>query len=78
MFRYGGEEFVVILQNVEEQSAKNVFERFRQHIENYHFPQVPQVPQVGQVTVSIGITRLDTSMLQSEIIDRADHALYYY
>ena len=26
VFRYGGEEFVVILQNVEEQSAKNVFE----------------------------------------------------
>ncbi len=71
VFRYGGEEFVVILQNVEAQSAKNVFERFRQHIENYHFPHV------GQVTVSIGITRLDTSMLQSEIIDRADHALYY-
>ena len=71
VFRYGGEEFVVILQNVEEQSAKSVFERFRQHIENYHFPQV------GQVTVSIGITRLDTSLLRSEIIDRADHALYY-
>ena len=71
VFRYGGEEFVVILQNVEEQSAKNIFERFRQHIENYHFPQV------GRVTISIGITRLDTSLLWTEIIDRADHALYY-
>ncbi len=71
VFRYGGEEFVVILQNVEEQSAKSVFERFRQYIENYHFPQV------GQVTVSIGITRLDISQLRSVIIDRADHALYY-
>lgn len=71
VFRYGGEEFVVVLNNVEEQSAKSVFERFRQHIENYYFPQV------GRVTISIGITRLDTSLLQSEIIDRADHALYY-
>ncbi len=71
LFRYGGEEFVVILYNVEEQSGKSVFERFRKHIENYPFPQVEQV------TISIGLTRLDPGLLQSEIIDRADHALYY-
>ncbi len=71
LFRYGGEEFVVIINNIEEVSAKSVFERFRKHIENYYFPQV------GTVTISIGMTHLNASLLQTEIIDRADHALYY-
>ncbi len=71
LFRYGGEEFVVILKNIDKTSEKNVFERFRKHIESYYFPQV------GTVTVSIGMTHLNSSLSQNEIVDRADHALYY-
>jgi diguanylate cyclase (GGDEF)-like protein len=71
LFRYGGEEFVVLLKNVESTMIETILHRFREHIEHYDFPSV------GQVTISIGVTQLDNSKMQSEIIDRADNALYY-
>ncbi|WP_246540605.1 GGDEF domain-containing protein [sulfur-oxidizing endosymbiont of Gigantopelta aegis] len=71
LFRYGGEEFVVLLKNVGSDMVETILHRFRKHIENYDFPSV------GQVTISIGVTQLDNSKMQSEIIDRADNALYY-
>lgn len=71
LFRYGGEEFVVILKEVSNDIAETVLHRFRRHIESYDFPQV------DQVTVSIGMTQLDSNRMQSEIVSRADQALYY-
>ena len=40
LFRYGGEEFVVVLQNVELEKALTILERFRNAVEMYDFPQV--------------------------------------
>ncbi|MFK5985954.1 MAG: GGDEF domain-containing protein [Pseudomonadota bacterium] len=71
LFRYGGEEFTIIFKNIELKSTLNALHRFRKHIENYSFPKV------GNVTVSIGLTQLPQHVLQTEIVDRADHALYY-
>jgi len=71
LFRYGGEEFVVILKDVSHDIAETVLHRFRHYIESYNFPQV------DQVTVSIGMTQLDIERMQSEIVSRADQALYY-
>ncbi len=71
MFRYGGEEFVVIFRDLNLSMAEFVLQRFRKRIERYKFPQV------GKVTVSIGYTRLDTAKDASEIICQADRALYY-
>lgn len=70
-FRYGGEEFVVILIDVDYQTAEKVLQRFRKHIESYQFPQNLQV------TVSVGLTQLENNSMQSVIMDRADQALYY-
>ena len=36
-FRYGGEEFTVILRDVDYQTAEKVLQRFRNHIESYQF-----------------------------------------
>jgi diguanylate cyclase (GGDEF)-like protein len=71
LFRFGGEEFIVVLDRTDLESAKNVLERFRDAIENYHFPQV------GKVTISIGFVRLDKADGTSSIVGRADQALYY-
>lgn len=71
LFRYGGEEFIVILNNISLDVAEKVLHRFRQHIEAYPFPKV------DKLTVSIGFTRLEVQRMQSEIVDQADHALYY-
>lgn len=70
LFRFGGEEFLVILDDADESGAMKAFERFRAAIEQHRFPQI------GQVTVSIGITRIDAYDIPASAIDRADSALY--
>ena len=71
LFRFGGEEFVVVLDRTSQENAKAVLERFRKAIEEYQFPQV------GKVTISIGYVRLDKADVPSSIVGRADQALYY-
>lgn len=71
LFRFGGEEFVVIVRTSNEEQARRAFERFRTALENYSFPQV------GEVTVSIGVVKMDPEVFSTELLDRADKALYY-
>ena len=35
LFRYGGEEFVVIMKNIESSQIEMILHRFREHIESY-------------------------------------------
>jgi diguanylate cyclase (GGDEF)-like protein len=71
LFRYGGEEFVVVLAPCSEQDAANVFERFRQRIANLDFPKVVRV------TVSIGMVRIGAQENPTTVVQYADQALYY-
>lgn len=71
LFRFGGEEFVVVLDRTSLDNAHEVLERFRNTIEKHDFPQI------GRVTVSIGFVRLDKAEVPSVIIGHADQALYY-
>ncbi|MFA7239317.1 MAG: GGDEF domain-containing protein [Sulfuricellaceae bacterium] len=71
LFRFGGEEFVVVLAPTSFEDAKNIFERFRRNIEEYDFPQV------GRVTISIGFVRVAHHEIPSTFIGHADEALYY-
>jgi diguanylate cyclase (GGDEF)-like protein len=71
LFRFGGEEFVVFLLNIDESGAETAFERFRYEVEHYNFPQV------GSVTVSIGLTCMQEGNHTATILDQADKALYY-
>jgi diguanylate cyclase (GGDEF)-like protein len=71
LFRFGGEEFVVILKPTSEAHARLIFERFRMTMENHRFPQV------GNVTVSIGYAPIKLNDMSSVIIDNADQALYW-
>ncbi|ADL54252.1 GGDEF domain-containing protein [Gallionella capsiferriformans] len=71
LFRFGGEEFVVVLDRTCEVDASKVLERFRTAIECYDFPQV------GRVTISIGFTCLNGKDDPSTLVGRADQALYY-
>ena len=48
LFRFGGEEFVIVLRSTNQQGAHQALERFRITVEEYDFPQV------GNVTISIG------------------------
>ncbi|MCX9155246.1 GGDEF domain-containing protein [Niveibacterium sp. 24ML] len=71
LFRFGGEEFVVLLRNVSEPDARAIFERFRTAVESHEFPQV------GQVTASAGFTQIDPTQPPAEMLGHADEALYF-
>ena len=71
LFRFGGEEFVVLLKPTEYEHALACFERYRREVENFTFPQV------GHVTVSTGFTRIGLHDTPSAILDNADEALYW-
>ena len=70
LFRFGGEEFVVMIRCPEECGALAAFERLRRKLEAYPFPQV------GTVTVSIGVTEVRGSDTPSAAFSRADEAVY--
>lgn len=70
IYRYGGEEFVVIVAGNNDQAAMSVFERARQRIESFDFPRV------GRVTLSCGFSRADPRYLPKEVLHRADSSLY--
>lgn len=71
LFRYGGEEFVIVLMDVDTQDAKSVLNRFLMALENKAFDGV------GRVTASIGYTDLQFSLPHSELFRQADQALYF-
>lgn len=70
LFRHGGEEFVVILNNTNADGAQQALERFRQGVQERDFAVV------GNVTVSIGYCEILPNTLPTTIVDRADIALY--
>lgn len=70
IFRFGGEEFVVLLRSVTLTNARKIFDRFRRKVEAYHFPQVERV------TVSVGFVGISSNM-PVVILGHADQALYH-
>lgn len=71
LFRFGGEEFVILLRSTSQHDAQMIFDRFRSNVEQYPFPQV------GQVTVSLGYAHIDPFEPAVGIMGRADQALYF-
>ena len=71
LFRFGGEEFVVVLNAPNESLAASSFDRFRTSVERHEFPQI------GQVTCSIGFTVVSSMDAPTDVVGRADEALYY-
>jgi diguanylate cyclase (GGDEF)-like protein len=71
LFRFGGEEFVALLQPTNRERALATLERFRTDVEKMVFSRV------GHVTVSIGFSQLLANDTPTDVIDRADEALYY-
>jgi diguanylate cyclase (GGDEF)-like protein len=71
IFRFGGEEFVVLLRATTLEDAIGIFERFRSNVEEYKFPQV------GRVTVSLGFASINPRETPVVILGHADQALYH-
>ena len=74
--RYGGEEFALLLPNLERHSAFSVAERIRKGIESHNFPK-QELLDSGNLTISGGISVFpDSGTTSNEIIQAADKELY--
>jgi diguanylate cyclase (GGDEF)-like protein len=71
LYRFGGEEFVVVLRCRNDDEAAIAFDRLRATVQAYAFPQV------GQLTVSVGYTEIRPNDTPSGAFERADQAVYW-
>jgi diguanylate cyclase (GGDEF)-like protein len=71
LFRFGGEEFVILLHKTDFDNAYNVLERFRKSVGSIVFPHA------GNVTVSIGFVQISRQDIPSIVVGHADLALYH-
>ncbi len=70
LYRFGGEEFVVLARAADATAAASAFERLRRNVEGFPFPQV------GRITVSIGYTAVREHDIPADAFERADRAVY--
>ncbi|PXW93852.1 diguanylate cyclase (GGDEF)-like protein [Sphaerotilus hippei] len=71
LYRFGGEEFVVLLAAPDETAAHAAFERLRSTLEAFAFPRV------GRVTASIGFSDVRPGDTPQAAFERADRAVYH-
>lgn len=70
VYRFGGEEFAVLLSPCAPDDVRAVLDRFRQIVQDHCFPQI------GQVTISIGYVAVTVQDIAVTVISHADEALY--
>ena len=73
LFRFGGEEFVVLLSNTQRDGALLLAERIRRGVEQ---TLVHTQQRNIHVTVSLGVATLSPSDTAQALFDKADQALY--
>jgi diguanylate cyclase (GGDEF)-like protein len=73
VFRYGGEEFAVVLSNTRGDGALRLAERIRSTVEAKRFQYEETVLSL---TVSVGVASLTLNDDAAALIERADRALY--
>ncbi|MGD9280256.1 MAG: diguanylate cyclase [Desulfobacterales bacterium] len=73
-YRYGGEEFTVILPETNGEEAKTVAQRIRASLESEKFRPIPN--KNAKITISIGVTQYFPKEELSAFIRRADKAMY--
>jgi diguanylate cyclase (GGDEF)-like protein len=69
VFRYGGEEFAVLLQGQDEQGGWLLAERLREAVAATEFGGIT-------VTISVGVAQWQPGDSSDAVIARADRALY--
>jgi len=70
LIRWGGEEFVVIALEVDEQNLLHFCDKLRKKIEDEDFGDT------GKITVSVGATLFRENDFPDKLLSRADKALY--
>ena len=73
VFRYGGEEFVVILNSIQEDIAFILAEKIRKSVEKEYFVDKDKKLKV---TISVGIACVKDGETEIELFERADKVMY--
>lgn len=73
LFRYGGEEFFIILSNTDQDGALRLAERVRRAVQSL---QKVYAGRPTQVTISVGVAQLARGDTPDSLFDKADAALY--
>ena len=68
--RWGGEEFILLLPNLDKKEAMSVAQKLRKIVAKYAFKDIPQI------TTSIGVTVFTTDDTKESMLKRVDNALY--
>lgn len=74
--RYGGEEFAVILPNTPLAGALALAEQLRKSISQKKLVKRGSEVMIGPITMSFGIARYVVGEAVSDLIERADKAMY--
>lgn len=71
IYRFGGEEFVVLVRVSDDEMALDVGERFRKQMESFKFAQV------GRLTASVGLAEIRAGDSPTTVCAKADQAVYF-
>ena len=71
IFRFGGEEFVIVFEPTDAESISNKMAEFLQLVRNTSFPFVENM------TISAGLARISPYDFPITVLESADKALYY-
>ncbi|MEZ5996285.1 MAG: GGDEF domain-containing protein [Hyphomonadaceae bacterium] len=74
--RYGGEEFAVVMPRIGARAAQQTAEALREAIQAKRLRRRSTNEDLGQVTVSIGVAKLQSADTPAGLIERADACLY--
>lgn len=76
LYRYGGEEFAVLLVDTDKKEAYRIAEELRQAVERYDFPQKEILPDKN-LTISLGVAAFpDNANSKDTLLTYADKSLY--
>ncbi len=76
LFRFGGEEFVILFADTTKQDAVMVAQRIRQKVADFVFPFEERQPN-GDLTISVGVaTSPEDAVEKQKLLEIADERLY--
>lgn len=75
IFRFGGDEFLVLFSDLDEDGAYKIVENFRRNLENSVF-RYDELNDDIYITISAGVTSISKNDNTEKALDKADKALY--
>jgi diguanylate cyclase len=76
IFRYGGDEFIILLPEANMADSMKVAEKFRHQVELVEIKLSRNSSKTIHVTISMGVTEAAPGDTATSVLARADRALY--